>query len=117
MTSLSLKIGKLIILQNKSNFSGRLENTKNLWERVHMVKGKSRQQQSTRNFTTSDLIAHYADVSTDKLYVTFSTKPPNDLEAREITEFKVFRLLDTLRATSLGRTVSRTGSYDLLHLS
>ena len=102
--SLSEKISKIIIRRNSYTFSKTPRGSRELWERVNKITGKSKISQgvSQSSINADSLNAHYASMSTDKGYETPVTKRPEPRYFQTFSEYEVFNQLDTLGATACG---------------
>ena len=105
--AMATKIGNLIAKQNsKALLKLKSGDTKSLWSQVNKIICKnvpSRGDQNNSALTAKELNDHYAIISTDEHYCAPRLKEvlkPN--EVMEVSEYKVFRILDTLKNTSSG---------------
>jgi hypothetical protein len=104
--ALAVRIGVKIIKQNTTELQhvGAGMDTKELWEKVRSLRGKGRKQNAAApvNITAETLNTHYASVSTDPSYEQPSRKMTASPPIEPISEWQVFRLLDTLHHTATG---------------
>ena len=102
--SLSEKMSKIIIRRNSDTFSKTPRGSRELWERVNKITGKSKISQgvSQSSINADSLNAHYASMSTDIGYETPVTKRPEPRYFQTFNEYEVFNQLDTLGATACG---------------
>jgi len=105
-SALAGRIGKKISNKCKlqlSKVDGKVD-SKSMWAAVRQFTGRRREANKAENVTATSLNEHYACISTDTDYHT----PPLKLTAATqkhfeyISEWQVFKILDTLRPTSTG---------------
>jgi len=78
-------------------------NSKGMWAAVRELTGRTQQNKTVDGVTATSLNQHYAAISTDASYTPPSLKQTTSLHHSELlSEWEVFRLLDTLRPTSTG---------------
>ena len=80
------------------------KNAKDAWAKVReVIKGKAnRVGEQVEGLTAQTLNTHYATISTDNGYSVPRLKLTAHEDLRRITEYDVFRMLDTLRPTATG---------------
>ena len=91
--------------RNAATFANPCKDTKELWNRVNRVTGKTKQapKVSTPGISAELLNTHYAKISTDPNYVEPAKKLTCvDKGVPLIEEFQIFKMLDGLAATSSG---------------
>ena len=97
------KIRKSIVTSNSTTFAHSDINSKELWEKVRTVTGSNRKTECNVTTLTADsLNSHYANISTDKQYMKPIKKPIQNEFSEFVDEFEVFKILDTIKATSAG---------------
>ena len=74
-----------------------------MWAAVRELTGRKQQNKTVDGVTATSLNQHYAAISTDASYTPPLLKQTTSLPHSELlSEWEVFRLLDTLRPTSTG---------------
>ena len=104
--ALACQIGRDITRCSKRQLSSiRKTSTKELWKAVRQLTGRQHDPAADPSITAATLNQHYASVSTDARYV----HPPLKDSAVErphwsqcVSDYQVFRRLDTLRPTATG---------------
>ena len=105
--ALSARIGKAIQRRCKtqlSRYDGKTD-AASMWAAVRRLTGRTGTPAKVDGVTAEVLNGHYADISTDPLYTKPALKTmADDTSDRPqcISEWKLFRMLDTLRPTSAG---------------
>ena len=106
--AMTVQIGKEISRQNAAQLSKitNSTNSKQMWkETAKYTKQSHDLPHDSSKFNAEKLNSHYASISTDPNY-TKPIKKPNDLQVgthqNTITEYMVFKLLDTLKITATG---------------
>ena len=104
-TALSARIGKEIKQRNKARLNhieGKTD-AKALWTAVRELVGRKQEATNVDSITAESLNSHFAAVSTDKEYLAPSMKHSTSThEFDYITDWRVFRILDTLKPTATG---------------
>ena len=105
--AMATKIGSLIAKQNsKTLLKIKSGGTKGFWSHVNKIicrNVSSHCEQNKSALTANELNDHYATISTDEHYCEPRLKEVlNPSEVTEVSEYKVFRILDTLKSTSSG---------------
>ena len=100
--ALSVTIGKLIALSNSTDLKASQRGSKDLWTKVNQIRGKSKLNPVSNDFTAEMLNSHYAKTSTDLNYVAPTHRKVSDLIEPCTDEIQVFYLLDRGRATAAG---------------
>ena len=104
--AIARRVGKEIVKYNRTRlqkFNGRVD-AKDMWAAVRQLTGRRQQPVTADGIDADCLNKHYADISTDKAYV----QPPAKLIAIQdrafdwITEYRMFRILDSLKPTAAG---------------
>ena len=104
--ALARQIGRDITRRSKRQLCKlRKSDTKELWTAVRQLTGRAHQPAADPSITAEALNHHYASVSTDAGY---ERPPPKDSAAeppgrmRYVSDYLVFKILDTLRPTATG---------------
>ena len=102
---LSARIGKEIKQRNKvrlNHIDGK-RYVKALWTAVNQLVGRKQETTKVDGITAETLNSYYAAVSTDKEYSSPPRKHTTDAaEFEYLTDWQVFRILDTLKPTATG---------------
>ena len=95
---------KKIVSRNSSTFtSNPIKNSNDLWARVRTMTGKNNTNCITDpNINADKLNGHYASISTDPHYVPPCLKKTVSRTNEYLTEFQVFKMLDSLKSTAQG---------------
>ena len=103
-SALARRIGKTITKCTKTQLSTIGENTdsKKLWSCVRNLTGKTSNIKQVKGITADSLNDHYANMSTDLAYCQPLLKNSAFNNTDSISEWSVFKVLDTLRPTSTG---------------
>ena len=106
-TALAIKIGTAITRYNSAELSrpDTLTKATKLWAKVRQLTGRCHNTASySDTVCVESLNDHYAAISTDDNYTTPGTKctASNRAAFPHITEWRVFKTLDTLRPTATG---------------
>jgi len=117
-SALARRINKWITSRNKRRLcadTGKIE-AKDMCAVVRQLTGRKQIVGAFDGVNAATLNAHYAAISTDPDYNT----PTHKLSASQsfttfISEWEVFKALDTLRLQLLVLTHCRPGSYDWVH--
>jgi len=103
--ALAARIGKEIVLRSKTRLckvDGKTD-SKGMWAAVRELTGQKQQDKRVDGVTATSLNQHYAVISIDASYTLPFLKHTTSLPHSElISEWEVFRLLDTLRPTAIG---------------
>ena len=91
-----------LVSRNSSTFtSNPIKNSKDLWARVRTMTGKNNTNCITDpNINADKLNDHYALISTDPHYVPPCLKQTVSRPTEYLTEFQVFKMLDSLKPTA-----------------
>ena len=101
--SLSKRIGTKISEHNRCTFSHSQRGTKELWDQVRKVTGREDgRQDALKQVTVEQLNHHFATISTDPEYKLPQPKLTAATPQQLFTEYRVFRMLDTLKPTAMG---------------
>jgi len=90
------------VFDNKTN---PITGTKDLWQKVHQVTGKTRRDHfklPIDNINANSLNQHFADVSTDSQYETSNKKATNSNNQIVFDENIILNYLDKIKNTSMG---------------
>jgi len=104
-SALAKLIGKDIVKENsrKLNRIQGAADSKELWSAVRHITGRTRQTHNITGIDAETLNSHYANVSTDSNYTPPSLKLTAVSDDQDyISEWSVFKALDTLRPTATG---------------
>ena len=105
--ALSARIGQAIQRRCRtqlSRYDGKTD-AGSMWAAARRLTGRQATPASVDGITTETLNRHYADISTDPQYTEPALKQSTDDNLRPpqcISEWEMFRMLDTLRPTSAG---------------
>ena len=104
--ALAHQIGRDITRRSKRRLSNiRKTNAKELWRAVRQLTRRERDSEADPSITAATLNQHYASVSTD---VSYERPPPKHTVVNHlhwshcVSDYQVFRYLDTLRPTATG---------------
>ena len=102
--ALADKIGKIIARYNSTRLAhiDPRSGCSAIWEEVRRLTGSSIRHSIPSSFTPELLNAHYCAISTDNSYTPPQPKLSVTQNSNSITEFEVFKLLDTLSPTATG---------------
>lgn len=105
-TALALRIGKAITQATKHHLSNIGENadSRQLWSCVRQVTGKVPNKQWVEGISADSLNDYYCHISTDPVYTQPLPKQTSSHKTtgNDISEWQVFKALDSLRPTSTG---------------
>ena len=88
---------------------------KDMWKKVKQFSNRGCTRTTQSNLTATQLNDHYARISTASNYHAPGHKHTVLGEDLQLTEWTVFKALDTLRHTATGLTNSQHGSWDWGH--
>lgn len=104
-SALAQHIGKAITKRTKTQLStiGETTDSRELWSCVRHLTGKKSNTQKVNGLTADSLNDHYANMSTDSAYCLPPLKHSAfNYNTDSISEWRVFKALDTLSPTSTG---------------
>ena len=101
--SLTKRIGERIAVRNKTTLTFSKRGSKEMWEKVRLVTGKTKpNNQAATHLTAEQLNQYFAAISTDPQYKQPIAKTTVTAPCHHFTEYGVFRLLGNIKPTSTG---------------
>lgn len=102
--SLTMRIGHRIKCRNRALLTQLPRGSKEMWSQVRKVTGKDKRKRDccSHPVTVEQLNQHFANISTDLHYRSPQPKSSAYYPMELFTEYSVFRMLDTLKSTSMG---------------